>query len=154
MEYIGFYNLKTKRVSKIYTKENDPSPTKNQTNFIFFHTHPDSKFCKNNIPSYKDILFTIENKYPLHFIFIKKGIYILKKEKESELPIYAEKKLCKEKNIITTLNQLFNFKNISFQFISYQEINHCFYEKEIKKIIPKLLKMEPPFEINVQIHSR
>ena len=151
MEYIGFYNLKTRRISKIYTKENYSSK-KNQSDFIFFHTHPTSKNCKNNIPSYKDILFTIENKYPLHFIFIKKGIYILKKEKESDLPTYLEKKLCKEKNIIKKLNQLFKYKNISFQFISYQEINHCFYTKEIKKIIPKLLKMEPPFEINVQIH--
>lgn len=151
MEYIGFYNLKTRRVSKIYTKEDYPSK-KNQTDFIFFHTHPTSKFCKNNIPSYKDIIFTIENKYPVHFIFIKKGIYILKKEKNATIPSYPELKLCKEKNIIKKLNKLFHYKNISFEFISYQEINTCNYQKEIQKIISKLLLMEPPFEINVQIH--
>ena len=151
MEYIGFYNLKTKRVSKIYMKENYPSK-RNQTNFIFFHTHPTSKICKNNIPSYKDIIFTTKNKYPIHFIFTEKGIYILKKEKETKLPGYPELKLCKEKTIIKKLNKLFHYKNISFEFISYQEINTCNYQKEIQKIISKLLIMEPPFEINVQIH--
>ena len=143
-EYIGFYNLKTKRVSKIYTKENYSLQKKNQRNYIFFHTHPNSKICKNNIPSLKDILFTVQNKYPIHFIFIKKGIYILKKEKETgPIPNYTELELCKEKNIIEKLNKLFDYKNLSFQFISYQEINDCFYSKELEKIIQKLLKMEP-----------
>ena len=143
-EYIGFYNLKTKRVSKIYSKENYSVQKKNQTNYIIFHTHPHSKICKNNIPSLKDILFTVQNKYPIHFIFINRGIYILKKEKETNsIPNYTELELCKEKNIIGKLNKLFDYKNLSFQFISYQEINDSFYSKELEKIIQKLLKMEP-----------
>lgn len=145
-EYIGYYNLKTKRVSKIYKKDNNPT-RKEPANNIIFHTHPDSNFCKNNIPSYQDIIFTISNNFPLHFIFIKEGIYILKKEKKSkdtEIPIYSQKKLCKKKNIIKTLNQLFQYKNLSFQFISYQEINNSPYSKILEKIINKFLKMVQP----------
>ena len=140
-EYIGYYNLKTNRVSKIYEKKNRNYP-KNSSNFLVFHTHPNSKICKNNIPSYQDIIFTIEHTFPLHFIFIKEGIYILKKEKDSKkIPNYSEIKLCKEKNIIKKLNNLFQYKNLSFQFISYQEINKSLYSKELEKIIQKFLKM-------------
>ena len=154
MEYIGFYNLNTKRVSKIYTKENDPSPKKNQTNFIFFHTHPKQRNCKSSIPSYQDILFTLQYNYPFHYIFTYYGIYILEK-KEGEYNIdnllkkYSVKKLCIEKNPIKILNSL--FKNLSFTFISYKKIK----KNDISFIIlTKLLKMEPPFEIDVQIHLR
>lgn len=140
-EYIGYYNIKTKRVSKIYEKKNLNTP-KNSSNYILFHSHPNSKICKNNIPSYQDILFTIEHAFPVHFIFIKDGIYILKKElKDQVIPTYSQVKLCTEKNIIKKLNNLFQFKNLSFQFISYQEINTSLYSKELEKIIQKFLKM-------------
>lgn len=145
-EYIGYYNVKTERVSKIYEKINVKTP-KDSSNFILFHTHPTIKFCKNNIPSYKDILFTIKNKYPIHFIFIHDGIYILKKEKESKdkkLPTYSQLQLCKEKNIIKKLNNLFQYKNLSFQFISYPEINKSSSSKELEKIIQKFLRMVQP----------
>lgn len=143
-EYIGYYNLESKRVSKIYEKKNFKNQ-KESSNFIIFHTHPNSKLCKNNIPSYQDIIFTIKNNYPLHFIFIKKGIYILKKEKESnKIPNYSQLELCKEKNIIKKLNNLFQYKNLSFQFISYQEINRSSYTRELEKIIQKFLKMVQP----------
>ena len=140
-EYIGYYNLKTNRVSKISEKKNVKFQ-KNSSDLIIFHTHPNSKYCRNNIPSYQDILFTIEHEFPVHFIFIKKGIYVLKKEsKGNDIPTYSEMKLCNEKNVITTLNNLFQFKNLSFEFISYPHINTSSYSKELQKIIQKFLKM-------------
>lgn len=140
-EYIGYYNLKTNRVSKIYQKKNQKFH-KNSSNLIIFHTHPNSKDCRNNIPSFQDILFTIEHEFPVHFIFMEKGIYVLKKEsKGKDIPTYSEMKLCKEKHVITTLNNLFQFKNLSFDFTSYPDINSTVYSKELQKIIQKFLKM-------------
>ena len=154
MEYIGFFNLKTKRVSKIYNQKTFPSLKKKKENFIFFHTHPFQKKCHSSIPSYQDILFTIENNFPFHYIFTYYGIYILKKEKNMSnlnkiLKNYSEKKLCFLKNPVKKLNSLFQYSYLSFTFISYKKIK----KNDISFIIlQKLLKMEPPLEINVQIH--
>ena len=156
MEYKGFFNCNTKRVSKIFTIEKNPIPKKKQCDYIFFHTHPKLKNCKLSIPSFMDILFTLKYEYPFHYIFTYSGIYIIEKKKgekniETILSKYSEKKLCSKKNPIHILNSLFQHEYLSFTFISYKKIKK---NDSSFKILTKLLKMEPHYEINFRIHPQ
>jgi len=139
-ETVGTLDKKTWKIDKLYVltssvqhKTDLPIFKKGYPDKILFHSHPyHQRFCKTvDFPSLSDIFITLQLDYPYHFIFVKEGVFILRKtEKHLSHQEFAsllatinntiKTKICRFRSIVTVskfLNRQFKDRGLHFDAI-------------------------------------